>query len=368
MSSTEITEYDAEQAKIIAKKREAWGHLGAATHQKEMLLIAKSLEIVKSLPDNMAIADIVTVEGLIRDAKAENALIIQTRKEVTSRFDSVTQRMMEPEKSAANSIKACSDLLIKAKQEKQKIDASTKAKIDEQAFIREHFSNQLASEDARLKGAVNGLAAKCLTFALEKDIKPETIQEQIDRYKKEAAEKRSWKHEYTDIAFAHNNQTVYDKIKKEVLSAGNNVDYVAMFNTTLDEIFSDYSVAYLNKKEAIAMNEREAAEKAQEIAAEQQNKKAAAKLESSAINIAEVETGGKALKKAYEIDMEETVKSTMLIFAAFIANQEQCLSKLKVNKWFSFTAKQAGVALGKIKCDENSFEPSGIIFKEISKL
>jgi hypothetical protein len=54
--------------------------------------------------------------------------------------------------------------------------------------------------------------------------------------------------------------------------------------------------------------------------------------------------------------------------AAFTANLQLCLPKLRVTKWMAFTPSQAAGALAKVKNDDNNFSPSGITFKKVDKL
>ncbi len=143
--------------------------------------------------------------------------------------------------------------------------------------------------------------------------------------------------------------------------------YLATYENALRVKFSDYSVALVNKEQALALSKQESETAAQKIQSEKLNADTAAKLQSVAIDPV-VSTTTRALKKSYAIDMPETIQSVIAIMTAFTANIDKCLPKLNVNKWFAFTPAQAGTALAKVKCDDNDFAPAGVIFKSVDKL
>ncbi len=146
--------------------------------------------------------------------------------------------------------------------------------------------------------------------------------------------------------------------------------YIQLYTNELRKKFIDYSVAYSNKKQAIELAAKEDEEKQKALIEEANNKETAIQLESVS-EVLEVTVSGpeiKALKKSYEVNMPETVESVIMIMAAFTANLQLCMPKLKVTKWFKFTPDQAATALAKVKCDDNNFAPKGITFKEVEKL
>jgi Glu-tRNA(Gln) amidotransferase subunit E-like FAD-binding protein len=107
-------------------------------------------------------------------------------------------------------------------------------------------------------------------------------------------------------------------------------DYVALFATELEKKFSDYSVAYLNKQQALQLAKEEQERRLQEIAQQKQQTEIAATLDSVSTDMSIEPSGLKALKKAYEVDMPETFDSVMKIFSAFMANKQKCLEKVNI--------------------------------------
>jgi plasmid replication initiation protein len=81
-----------------------------------------------------------------------------------------------------------------------------------------------------------------------------------------------------------------------------------------------------------------------------------------------VDSGVKALKKVYKVEMPETYDNAMLIMAAFLANSAKCREKTSTTKWFAFNATSAATALSRVKNDDNNFAPKGINFIEVDKL
>jgi hypothetical protein len=144
---------------------------------------------------------------------------------------------------------------------------------------------------------------------------------------------------------------------------------LAAFGTDLSKQFSDYAVALTNKNEAIQKAQAEEASKKAKAEEEKRNADTAAKItaQSQAL-VPEQTVVTKNLKRGYEVDMPETVESAVAIMGAFVANIDKCMPHLRVAKWMSLTVKQMANPLGKVKSEDNQFQPVGIVFKETEKL
>ena len=66
--------------------------------------------------------------------------------------------------------------------------------------------------------------------------------------------------------------------------------------------------------------------------------------------------------------MPKSLENSVIVMSAFVANIQIAASKLKVNKWDSFTIGQMKNAIAKCKSDDNAFAPQGITFKQVDKL
>jgi hypothetical protein len=203
--------------------------------------------------------------------------------------------------------------------------------------------------------------------ALESNKKPEEKQDYMDRVCFRVKES-DFLIETPNVQLQYATHQEFNKILNEVWKI-KPADYVALFATELEKKFSDYSVAYLNKQQALQLAKEEQERRLQEIAQQKQQTEIAATLDSVSTDMSIEPSGLKALKKAYEVDMPETFDSVMKIFSAFMANKQKCLEKVNIKKWFvSFNADSAAKALAKVKSDDNAFAPLGIIWKEVDKL
>jgi len=362
-----MSELQLQEQEVLEQKKQAWGQMGIAVHQTEMQLQAEAQSYLTSLAVlPTSIEEIPGAEEKLSAAKKGLTSITNKRKKVTSKFDAVTARLMDPEKSFADPIKIYSDAIIKLKKE----DEANKAKLrnieEEKNRCRTFFQDNKIAIELSLENKLTELVAKCYSHALETNVSVENIKTYLDAVVNKLTVNSF---AFKDVLFANNYISVDEvaKIKNEVFVI-NQESYVKRFADLIEAKFSDYEVASNNKAAALAQAKKADEEAKAQAATAAQQQTMANKIESAAFvpNVAPSET--KALKHGYIVDMPETVESVLMIMAAFSANINLCLKYLKVSKWFSFTAQQAATALGKVKCEDNSFQPSGIIFKQIDKL
>ena len=361
------TELQAQDQEVLEQKKQAWGQMGVAVHQTEMQLQVEAQSYLTSLAVlPTTIEEIPGAEDKLSAAKKGLTAITNKRKEVTSKFDAVAARLMAPEKSFVDPIKVYSDAIIKLKKE----DEANKAKLrnidEEKNRCREFFQNKKIEVESGLNEKLIGMVSRCYEHALNENITMENLSMYLDKCA-DSVTVKSFPIDTPVFVNYHISADEVVSIRQQTFIIDQS-SYPSLFGKMIESKFSDYEVAIGKKAAALALSQKQDQEKQAEIKQEAQQQTMANKIESAAFvpNVAPSET--KALKHGYIVDMPETVESVLMIMAAFSANIQLCLKYLKVTKWFSFTAQQAATALGKVKCEDNSFQPSGIIFKQIDKL
>lgn len=274
---------------------------------------------------------------------------------------------MAPEKSFAGPLQSYTAAIIAIKQEEAKKELERRMRSDEMSRIRQAIITALARHDAEFRTLIEERVGQAFSHALEKGIKPEEIEDYCGRVIFKVKESHYFEALYPKFTPVY---TSGDEVKATIdeLWKLNPADYLATFTQELTKKFSDYEVSYLNKLEALAQASLGQERRLREIEEEKNQRVAAAELDAHATDMSVEVSGVKALKKAYEVDMDETFDNAMKILSAFMANKQKCIEKTNVKKWFSFDASSAAKALAKVKSDDNAFAPVGIVWKEIDKL
>jgi hypothetical protein len=352
---------------IIEKKRSSWGAMGIKIHQQELELQVRAQDALRKLEVlPTTIDDVPVAEAALKEVGILKRQIETDRKAITSKFDPVFERLMAPEKSFAVPMAAYVAAIIAIKKEEERKAQERKNKADELARIRQALITTQAHYDAEFKTIIAEKVMQAFAKALESNKKPEEKQDYMDRVCFRVKES-DFLIETPNVQLQYATHQEFNQILNEIWKI-NAADYVSMFAIELEKKFSDYSVAYLNKQQALQLAKEEQQRRLQEIAQQKQQTELSVHLDAVSTDLT-VETGLKALKKAYEVDMPETFDSVMKIFSAFMANKQKCLEKVNIKKWFvSFNADSAAKALAKVKSDDNAFAPLGIIWKEVDKL
>jgi len=366
----QLTPEQQEQLKQIeAQKREAWGKMGVIIYHKELeFQVSAQVSLAKISAIPKTIEDIPAAEANLKEVKADCAKLLAARKEITAKFDAVAQRLMVGEKSFEAPINEYAKAIIVVKKEHEKKEADKKLKEQELKRLRETLVTQLANVDADYKTTITDRISAAYNYALgDGNIQPG---EPLIKFLKARLAKLS-EEDFTPQRPKPSKVYVTDEELKGILNdvwKVNPKSYLELYETELYNRFKDYDVAHKNKAQAIAIAETEKANALNNISQEKQNNIVAAQLHAVATDFSIEPTGVKALRKAYEIDMEETYENAMTIMAAFLAHKEKCYPKTSTKKWFSFNAESAGKALAKVKSEDNNFAAKGIVFKEVDKL
>jgi hypothetical protein len=367
MQTEEVTVKDVA---IIEQKREAWGEMGVIVYKSEMELQARGQGIIKSLTIPQKIEDLPEAEKKLKAATSERVKLENDRKEITGKFDDVAARLMKPEKDVAESIANFKSKMVSLKAEHERIQAAKAAKENEIRTVRERVQQYMAEKDFQYKSLIAGKCAEAFEYALTKDIAPDAIAAYIEKIKGRLGA-ADFQTEAPTFRVAYLDLNEVQLLIEENFRVNPHA-YVTIFQAELDKKFSDYDVAYANKKDALALAIKEQAEKEAALKAEKENADLAAKIASTSEPLLftgdNVVAPVKALKKSFEIDMDETQHNAIKIMQAYVANMALCDQFLKINKWFGITPNQMATALGKVKSQDNAFQPVGINFKEVSKL
>lgn len=333
--------------------------LSDALSLKESELINRAMVVTKVvLPET--IDDVPQAESSLKTLKKERSLIEVERKKITSRFDGVIDRLMRPEKEVDSVISSLSERIIKLKKEKQDFE------MKEQCRQREVARITLFAEDSAIRTTeaiymeMEQFLQKAYTYYLD-NANPVDM----DGIKRKFLNKITYNPPSikSDLIEA----TEVDRIVEDSYR----VDMEAVvrdLNDRLEIKFATIESDRLNKATAKAFAEKELEDSLILIKEKEEARIISNKIKAeSGIAISLID-GIAPLKVSYEIDMDESVETVLLLMAAFASNKGACMKHLRVNKWFSFTPRQAAAALCKLKEDDSSFGFEGINFKEVNKL
>lgn len=351
---------------IIEKKQKSWGLMGINIHNAEITFQARaqeSLSKIAVLPS--IIEDVKQAETTLKEVKADQKKLMDDRKAITSKFDPVFERLMAPEKSFTEPLKTFEAAIIRIKQADELKRKQEALKASEIASIKQSVLNSLNNYKSKCDSLINNKVNQVFTKALNDGMQPDQIEDLLIYVTDQV----------TPDLFACSLPNPYRQYvsEEDVIGIINQLfifdpeEYVKKFAVELERKFADYDVAFLNKQAALQQAALEMKLKEQEIEQQKVNQNIAAEMDSLSFEPV-IETDVKDLKKGYVVDMPETVESVRIIMSAFFSNIKLCLPKLKVNKWFAFTPNSAAIALAKVKNEDPSFQPTGLIFKEVDRL
>ncbi len=354
----------------LETKQKQWSNFAVVVHNGEMKLqVMKEAALgkLKTLPKDTRY--ITEYESTLAAAKKSKTEVVDERKLITAVFDKIAGRLMGSEKEFDPAILAYETALITVKQQAAKNAATVKAKADEVARIRETISNTLASQHADFETAIVNKVLAIFTHCLTQKMTPELVLADIPKMKGALTEK-NFTHTCPPFTLGYVLQVEVDEIWNELHTAKHQPasSYLASYHGQLINKFEFYEVSLKNAEAAIDLENKSAATKIAEIVDEKADAEVAAKLDAIAPLTPIVESGGRALKQLFALDMEETQDNAIRIIAAFAANWSTVKDQLGVKKWFNLSVKQMAAGLVDLKNKDNKFAVSGITFKTIEKL
>lgn len=355
---------------IADKKKATWGDFGVGIYKNELTLQLKTQQSLQKIKMPTDIKMIPEAEKILKEVKADQALIMAERKSITGKLDALGARLMESEKSFNDPLLKLQNEIIRIKKKEEVRVQKENQKKDALNKLREFLTTTKNNLDAKFKQMLTDRIEKVYTHALgDGNIEPADIPFFLDNIVIPKLTPELLKIEYplnTIPQYITNSE--YLELCAELINLSS-APYIAEYTNRLREKFSDYEVAFQNKTQALENSRIEAELQKTKIESEKTNANMASKLESIAhISPVVSSVTTKALKESYEVEMPETLDSAIKIWTAFTQYLDLCSPKLKVNKWFAFTPSQAATALGKVKSDDNTFEPAGITFKIVNKL
>lgn len=355
---------------VVARKIQAWGQLGAASHQLQerlQMMKEKSLSKIKDLPSDLnKIAD---YDAALKVVNSEKLQIVNLRKELTSKLEAISTRMMQPEKEFARAIQLYETALISVKKSKQAAELAAKYKTDEIARIREQFSNHISASNAGYETLVTNKIMKCYEHALNTNI-PETDIPATMEKMKAALTIESFTIQQPPVTLVYANQEQVNAIWVELHSKYASLPsaFLTTYHFGLRDKFEFYGIALKNKEASLEHAKAEQAKELQAIADRAEDEKVAAKLETIAPMEPTIVAGGKALKNVYVLDMPDNEQTAIILMTAMAANWSTAKNKLRVTIWSNLSIKQMGAALVALKNDDEKFSVSGLVFKKEDKL
>ncbi len=360
--STELTTIEQE-------KGAAWAQLGIGIYNSELQLKESANKLLARLKTPTTIEEVQVAEVTLKNCKAEFIRIQNERKEITSRFDSVSSRLTEPEKSLIGPLTKFSESIIAIKADYEKKQKAVEEKAKEVTRIKEYLINQVNAFDANCKKLIADMISNSYTYALTlKDGKP-----RINTESKLADHIANVSGKLTVQSFIYNPPSpkvayiTEEEYAEMVMEIDIPADYVALFHSDLKKKYSDYDTAVSQVEKALELNKKEAADKEAKIEEEKKQKDIAAKLEALAVP-EQTKADIKALKKSFAINMEETDLNAKLILVAFISNYTTLFPRVRSKKAFNLSVNNMITALESMKNDDNAFDCTGLVWKEVVKL
>ncbi len=352
---------------LVLEKRMNWADLGEAVHYLELKLQAQAQASLAKIKIPSKISEIAEAEATLKEIKKEKTQTETYRKTATSRLDSITTRLMLPEKSFELPVKNLESAIItikKADEEKRKEVDKKNAQIKEcREYLVNHKNAAISSFNTKIINKVDA----AYTYSLgDGNITVEGLPKFL-----ETASGAFKIGDFTIIAPANSfsliNKDEYTDLLNELLANDPN-PFILDYQTKLRHKFSDFEIAINNKVQALELARKEKEDQEKRLAEEKLNAEIAAKLSAIAITPVVNESPVKDLKSAWKIDMEENLENSVLVITAFVSNISIIKPMLKVNKFDSFSVGQMKTYLCKCKTQDSNFNFTGLIFKSIDKL
>jgi hypothetical protein len=302
-------------------------------------------------------------EDIIKTLKQDEKRIQEGRKNITSKFDDVRDRLSLPEKTIKTYYQTIEKHLIQLK----KLEEIQRRKLEEQerkilAFKRDRM-NAYNDEVLAFKKHILSHIKQLYNTALD-TISPLDLDEFIESHQWDFNEHRcrnTFNHSFLD-----DNET---KINREIFSKWDSEDFVGYFLSEFKIAFKNFDIDILHKEEARKESERSSKE-AEKIAEDTKQLDDVEVILETSVSRPVISLSGstKALKKVYEINMSDTDETMASIIRAFFGNFVSCMANIKRGSKFDISIGDMGKSLCALKNKDNNFQPDNIIFKQIEKL
>lgn len=347
-------------------KFNAWGKMGLAVGARELALQAEQQLIASTLLTPSVIADVPAAEEALKTAKFKLNGLVEKRKEITGRLDSVVARLMEPEKALTTAIANNSATIIKVKQDDRTTQQQAAGKNAERIALRELIVTYTATRHALLLKNHVELISNAYLHALA-NVPPEGLETYLPKVIARVTEKSCVIPAPTVTPVLLTPEEVAAELA-ECFIPQLPTYYIEAFALSLKEKFSDYAIAWANKATAMTQHTAQVAETVATISEDQGAAVVEARLDAISTPVLTTTPGVRDLKQVYEVDMSDDFDSAIKVLSACVAHAAKVRECTRTTKWDSFGVLTIKRALAKIKSDDNDFNPAGIGWKVVDKL
>lgn len=369
--------YTAEQIAIIEQKGLTWKIFGEKSARLSIQIEAEAVALKKRLEKHPTTPEEIQVaEVTLKNVKSGHSNLEESRKGVTSVLDKIVARFMAPGKDVLSSIIAFEKATVAVKTTYEKSQLAVKEKVKEITFVKEYLSNQVNAFDAACKQKIADKISGSYKWALALvGEKPrihtvDKLSEHIVTVLSHLTVKDFIFNPNTPKLVYLNEQDYADMVAEVNIPT----DYVKLFHDDVKEKYSDYETAQEQAVEALRIDREEAAAKERAIAEELKNKNIAAKLDAVAVPIVDKNVV-KPLKKSYALSLPENWETSdeawtvnARIISACISNWSACIKETRLKNAGNFSVNHMIKCLEALKNEDNTFEVTGIVWKEVSKL
>ena len=362
----------SEQMQVVSteeqqKKSLAWGKFGSQLYITELRLQAEAQLIIKKLITPETEDQIQQAEQFYAEVKKCHAAIQDQRKGVTSKFEPVIARLMEPEKSIEAALKNNYNAILKAKQDAKDAAKIKEAKQKELKEVEAKVATYVADMHAAYLSEQLETLSNGYKYALDNNIQPG---EELETFKAKICARVNLRNRVINapqITAAHNTQQDVNAEIDRCFKPWPAQDYVKGFKQDVDAKFSDWQQALKNKVAAKELNQQEVAITTEAIKEDQEKQKIGATLNALSAPLVETE-GAKPLKEQWAIDEPATMADAFTIINAFAVNRNLVEPALRKITPVNLSVKQMIAALVAVKAADENFQCTGITFKKIDKL
>lgn len=356
-------------ANDLTPRQKAWiGFANALsmTESKLKLMAETGIAPIKDLPYD--VNKIIEYDTTLAQVKRDQVATKEMRLELTRKIDPIYERLMANEKAFDGPIQLYETALLQVKKTKKANDEAALAKTNELARVKEAFANSLSQQHAAFETVIVNKVLACYEACLNNNMDDVAVAENIPKMKAVLDETFfDFKQPPITLTYMTTEQAagIFSAMKLDQSPASS---YVATYHAELFKKFEFYGIAFKNKAATLELAKKEHAEKLSEIANESADAQVANKLQAVAVSAEVLVPTGKPLKSVYNLEMEETEQSVIIIIAAFAANWKDAKEQLGIKKWFNLRVKQMADALVTLKNKDNKFEVTGINFVKMDKL
>lgn len=337
----------------------AWGNLGQLFLTTENELKTDALNIVSKIPT--VVNDIPAAELLLKEINQKENALETKRKNLSSKFDTLKDRLMAPGKTILSPKIAFTNAIISAKKVQEEKERQDKLKTEQLRQCREYLIRYKNEKVQGFNKLISDTIDKAYIHALD-NVTVDILPDWLSKTEKRLDDKFIIEKPVNSFPLIDN----FEELAKELLTNDPSV-FLKDYAEKLRFKFSDFSIALNNKAQALE-NSRKEKEESDRIAADKKlMEETASKLQAMAINPTVV-SGSRPLKSEWKIDNLADLTNSILIMAAFVSNIDKCKDHLRVTIWDSLTILQMRTALCKVRTNDENFSPQGINFKTIDKL